>query len=259
MMDLNALRQRLDAERRTLLRRGEMVKVLRHLTRVQRDTQHEISFASLPSAGADAIIAEQIEHYRNLNTPVEWKVYAHDQPHDLRHRLIANGFSRGPEEAVLVLDLRNPPEWISAAAADAPVVRVTTDDQVKMFRDAAAEIFAKDYDWTAGQLRYGIAARSTEHLGYIAIEGNHAISIGRLYTHHDSHFGGLYGGGTRATHRGRGLYRAVVAARARDAIELGARYLIVDALPTSQPILRRLGFIELSKTWPCTWHPGSER
>ena len=44
----------------------------------------------------------------------------------------------------------------------------------------------------------------------------------------------------------------MVAARARDAVRLGAEYLIVDALPTSRPILERLGFVHLTDTWPCT-------
>jgi hypothetical protein len=46
-----------------------------------------------------------------------------------------------------------------------------------------------------------------------------------------------------------------VAARARDARAFGARYLIVDALPTSRPILERLGFQWLTDTWPCEWRP----
>jgi hypothetical protein len=32
---------------------------------------------------------------------------------------------------------------------------------------------------------------------------------------------------------------------------MGVRYLMVDALPTSQPILARLGFVEVAQTWPC--------
>ena len=90
------------------------------------------------------------------------------------------------------------------------------------------------------------------HCGYIVIEGSIAASIGRLYSDPQSAFGGLYGGGTLERYRGRGLYRATVAARARDAMNLGARYLIVDALPTSRPILENLGFVRLTDTWPCT-------
>jgi hypothetical protein len=48
----------------------------------------------------------------------------------------------------------------------------------------------------------------------------------------------------------RGVYRALVAHRARLAIERGYRYLQVDAMPASEPILRRLGFVRLGTTIP---------
>lgn len=57
------------------------------------------------------------------------------------------------------------------------------------------------------------------------------------------------------TFQGRGIYRALVAHRARIAAERGFRYLQVDALPTSRPILERLGFVQLSKTTPYTRRP----
>ena len=84
------------------------------------------------------------------------------------------------------------------------------------------------------------------------MEGNAAVSIGRLYSDLGSAFGGLYGGGTLEQYRRRGFYRATVAARARDAINVGARYLIIHRLPTSRPILEKLGFARLTDTWPCT-------
>ena len=40
------------------------------------------------------------------------------------------------------------------------------------------------------------------------------------------------------------------------AAERGYRYLQVDALPTSQPILTRLGFTALARTTPYIWEPG---
>jgi len=49
--------------------------------------------------------------------------------------------------------------------------------------------------------------------------------------------------------RGRGLYRATVAERARIASTAIAG-LYVDALPTSRPILERLGFVRLTTTTP---------
>jgi Acetyltransferase (GNAT) family. len=50
--------------------------------------------------------------------------------------------------------------------------------------------------------------------------------------------------------RGRGLYKATVARRAELARERGYRWLYVDALPTSRPILERLGFVALTTTTP---------
>ena len=50
--------------------------------------------------------------------------------------------------------------------------------------------------------------------------------------------------------RGRGLYRATVAKRAELARDSGYRWLYSDALPTSRPILERLGFVAITTTTP---------
>jgi hypothetical protein len=130
----------------------------------------------------------------------------------------------------------------------------------------AEAIFGKDYSFTTAQLLDALRAGSTQHRGYIAYAnggggggGAEPVSIGRLYTHPQSLFGGLYGGGTLAAFRGRGFYRATVAARARDAAAHGAKFLLIDALPTSRPIVERLGFVHVTDTWPCTWTSGSTR
>jgi hypothetical protein len=46
------------------------------------------------------------------------------------------------------------------------------------------------------------------------------------------------------------LYRATVAKRAELARERGYRWLYSDALPTSRPILERLGFVAITTTTP---------
>jgi hypothetical protein len=135
------------------------------------------------------------------------------------------------------------------------VVRVDRPEQLADFRRIAECVFAKNYEFTCNELREALCTSSTQHRGYIGYCDAEPASVGRLYTHPQSHFAGLYGGGTLSSHRGKGLYRAVVAARARDAIAAGAKYLQVDALPTSRPILERLGFVKVSETWPCEWKP----
>ena len=52
----------------------------------------------------------------------------------------------------------------------------------------------------------------------------------------------LFGGATLPSARGRGAYRALVAARAREAVERGTPVLVTHAGKMSRPILERLGF-----------------
>jgi hypothetical protein len=253
MIDLKSIRRQLDFERRVLPPDGCVLETLPYISRLRcvDHEQHMISFSSLPAETADAIIAEQAAHYRSLAADVEWKVYQHDSPLDLLQRVERHGFRAGPRETVLVLDLQSRPSWISAPSPYR-VIPIEDEHHVDLYRRAAEKIFKRDHGRTASELLSGIRSGSTRHRGYIVVEGSTAVSIGRLYSHRQSVFGGLYGGGTRKEYRGHGLYRATVAARARDALNFGARYLIVDALPTSQPILEWLGFVCLTYTWPCT-------
>ena len=55
----------------------------------------------------------------------------------------------------------------------------------------------------------------------------------------------LNGGGTLPEARGQGAYRALVAARCRDAENRGIDWAVVQARPSAAPILLRLGFEEV--------------
>ena len=255
-MDRLPILARLDHERRTLARDGEVAEMLPSITRLggADGSWRSVAFSDLTADSADAAIAREVEHHRQLGVPFEWKLYGHDNPPDLAERLRRHGFQIGAREALLVYDLREPPKWLDQTNIDA-VVRVETPEQVEAYRRVAEEAFGRDERDTASQLLAALQSGSTQHRGYIALAGGEPASVGRLYTHPRSVFGGLYGGGTRPAFRGRGLYRALVAARARDALAAAARYLQVDALPTSRPILERLGFQWLTDTWPCTWTP----
>jgi GNAT superfamily N-acetyltransferase len=68
-------------------------------------------------------------------------------------------------------------------------------------------------------------------------------------------FATLWGGSTLPAWRKRGVYRSVVARRARLASQRGCRYIEVDASPASRPILERLGFVAVVTTTPFIWSP----
>ena len=55
--------------------------------------------------------------------------------------------------------------------------------------------------------------------------------------------------------RGRGIYRALVAERARLAAGRGRVYIETDASDDSRPILERLGFVPVTTTTPYIWSP----
>jgi hypothetical protein len=148
----------------------------------------------------------------------------------------------------MVYDLSAGPPLVRAT--ECTIKRLTQPLEVEAYCRVAEAALDKNYSVTRGELLSALAQDSTQHLGYIAYVGSEPASIGRLYTHPLSHFGGLYGGATLDKWRKLGLYRAIVAARAADAIRLGAIYLLVDALPTSQPILEQLGFEHLTDTIP---------
>jgi len=256
-MVLSDVLSRLDFERRNLVRDGEVAEVLEDVVRLRGDDHswHTIIWSSLDEHSADAAIAREVAYHESIGAEFEWKLYAHDTPAGLQERLQRHGFEVGPREAVMVYDLSQGP---LPAAGDCRVGRVDTLEQVAVFKRVAEQVFGKDYSFTADQLSRAIASGSTQHRAYVvyAADGMPA-GIGRLYTHPSSHFAGLYGGGTISAYRRQGVYRASIAARQRDAVDAAARYLLVDALPTSRPILERLGFHQLTETWPCQWRPSS--
>ena len=67
------------------------------------------------------------------------------------------------------------------------------------------------------------------------------VSGGRLTPVEGTEFAGIWGGSTLPDFRGRGIYRALVAARARSAVARGIRYIHSDCTDMSRPILERSG------------------
>jgi ribosomal protein S18 acetylase RimI-like enzyme len=213
-----------------------------------------ITWSRLTAQDADAVIAEQIEFFRHRGEQFEWKLYDYDQPADLAARLLVAGFVTDAEELVMVAEA-------AEVTAEVPLpagitVREMTDEAgVGLVVDVHERVFGVEEP----RLRRSLVARLSDSLAslglVIAFAGAEPIAAARVEFPAGSDFAGLWGGGTLAEWRGRGLYRALVAARARLAVARGYRYLQVDALPTSQPILTRLGFTALARTTPYIWDP----
>jgi GNAT superfamily N-acetyltransferase len=165
---------------------------------------------------------------RELPGHVEWNYYSHDGP-ELRERLLAAGLEPEDEETVVVAEAASIPPPPSDVE-----LRLATDE----FDELAARIFGK---------RYGLPDRA---VGVVVVVDGQPVSGGRVDFEDGVEFAGLFGGVTLPDYRGRGLYSATVAKRAELARERGYRWLYSDALPTSRPILERLGFVPITTTTP---------
>jgi GNAT superfamily N-acetyltransferase len=183
---------------------------------------------------ADGDVEPLLARLREMPGHVEWKYYSHDGP-ELRERLLEAGLEPADEETVVVAEavsIAPPPDDVE--------LRPATEE----FIDLAARVFGR---------RSGMPDRA---VAVVAVVDGEPVSGGRVDFEDGVDFAGLFGGITLPEFRGRGLYRATVARRAELARERGYRWLYSDALPTSRPILERLGFTPLTTTTPFVF-PGA--
>ncbi len=181
-------------------------------------------------APTDGDVEPLIARMRELPGWVEWKYYSHDGP-ELRERLIAAGLEPEDEETVVVAE---------AASIPPPPADVELREDVAAFTELAERVFGRSHGTSFPENAVPV----------VAYMDGQPVSGGRVDLEPDVEFAGLFGGVTLEEYRGRGLYRATVARRAELAREAGYRWLYVDALPTSRPILERLGFVRLTTTTP---------
>ncbi|HEU5417452.1 MAG TPA: GNAT family N-acetyltransferase [Streptosporangiaceae bacterium] len=216
-----------------------------------------ITWSRLDAGNADAVIAAQVEFFRARRQQVEWKLYDYDQPADLGQRLAAAGFVPDETEALMVT-------LAAEVAGEVPlpdgvtIRQVAGEAGVAQVADLHERVFGRDQSRLRESLLAQVRSSPASVEMVVAFAGDEPVCAARVEFPPGTEFAGLWGGGTLPQWRGRGLYRATVACRARLATARGYRYLQVDALPTSAPILARLGFTELARTTPYIWDPDEQ-
>jgi len=242
--------------------RREAVPVARRLERTPHLVRH-VGAPGLPSwiiwhdltdADVDTVIADEVGYWAALDQEVEWKLHDHDLPTDLRERLVAAGFEPDEDEALMALDLRLAPDWVAVDGGHD--VRAVGPDGLADVATVIAGVWPDEVDDVMDRYRDDGLAATERTRFFVGYDGAAPVAAGWCEASSDvTPFLGLWGGAVLPTHRGRGLYRAIVAARARHALARGFRYLTVDAGPMSRPILERLGFAHLATITACTWRP----
>ncbi|MER6540620.1 GNAT family N-acetyltransferase [Streptomyces sp900105755] len=208
-----------------------------------------VLWSDLDAATADRAIAAQVEFFAARGQEFEWKVYGHDLPPDLGDRLTAAGFRPEPQETLMIGEVAR--LSLDTGLPDGVRVVPATDRAgIELVVDVHEKAFGTDGSRLRHQMLTRLADQPDSMVALVALAGDEPVSAARVELVTGARFAGLWGGGTVAQWRGRGVYRALVAHRAQVAAAHGCRYLQVDALPTSRTILERLGFHALTTTTP---------
>jgi predicted GNAT family acetyltransferase len=172
----------------------------------------------------------------------------------LRDRLLAAGFEPDAVESVLVLPLNE----AALGAFDTPeyeIRRVHDTDGLDDVAHISSEIGRTNAEAEKHQLALALRDTPDELSVHVAYVDGEPVACGRIHFWKNSDFAELAGGRTTTTHRNRGLFTALVAARLHEALARNRTHVFVDALPTSEPILRKRGFQFVTDTQPFGYDP----
>lgn len=212
-----------------------------------------ILHTSLATDHVDQVIAAEIAYFEGIGHSFEWKVFSHDAPPDLVQRLVANGFTAGAVETILVLDMQALTGVLTQPVTH-DIRRVTDAAALRTFYQVASQVFERDLSAQVDDLVWQLA----EHPDYMSFYGAYVdhlpVASARVNFSPNSLFASLWGGGTLDAYRGRGIYTALVAARVQEALARGRRFLTIDASPMSRPIVHKLGFVPICTSVPCYWN-----
>jgi hypothetical protein len=209
--------------------------------------------------GADAVtiagwVGEALARYRAdaAITRVEWKTRGHDRAPGLHDALVSSGFVPDGPESIMIGEVR-----LLAVDVTLPdevgLRQVTSEPDVRAMCAMQAEVFGNpEGNDPATPVLRRLATADGMQL-WVAEADGQIVSAGRLEPVAGTEFAGIWGGCTRPEWRGRGIYRALTAARARSALALSKRLIHSDSTEFSRPILERAGLVKVSTTTPYMW------
>lgn len=206
------------------------------------------------AANMPALVSGALAHYQADAgiDKVEWKVRLHDTAPGLAEALVAHGFVPEAAESIMV----GP---VAGLCAPVPLPdgvslrKVSSEADVRAMSAMVDEAFGEE---TSIRIAESLLARLARRDGmelWVAEADGRMVSGGRLEPVPNSDFAGIWGGATLPAYRGRGIYRALTAARARSARALGKTLLHSDSTDDSAPILARAGLLQVSTTVPYYW------
>jgi hypothetical protein len=184
----------------------------------------------------DEVRSEIHDHLRGRDrSACSWEVGTHARPAGLVDALHELGLvDDEPTSLAVGMVLSEQP---AAGPSEVEVRRVGTDDEFYEAERIAAIAFGAE---PPTRRSYEPDPNNVIYLAYADGE-----PVARASAAFGERGATLFGGSTLPEARGRGAYRALIAARWQDAVARGTPVLVTQAGPMSRPILGRLGFREV--------------
>jgi GNAT superfamily N-acetyltransferase len=229
-------------------------------TAVSHPFTNGVSLARLDAASADAAIQLVVERFAAEGKAFGWFVGPGSAPDDLAARLEAAGLHKAEEWAGLVLtDLDHPmggnPE-LRIERVQPETLRQHIDLLVRGFGYGTTEEVAEVMIGILIGLRDHHRARIYLAIGNEREGADEPIAFCALTGTHRPWAMNLALAATLEEHRGKGVYRSLVARRVADARADGAEVVVTQAnRETSAPILRKIGFNEICSFDLYAWMP----
>ena len=191
--------------------------------------------------GADEVIAEGRAYFAPRRLPFMWILDPSTEPADFADHLAANDVfpePHAPEVDVMVLGTEvvvdSTTFEMHDALADIESFRAADAVNAEAFGDSPREPHAQE------RRRLNQVEAGNRRVLLVTVDGEPAASAGMTFYPPVAAI--INGGAVRSKFRGRGIYRALVAARLELAREAGVAGLVVWGGPMSAPILHKLGF-----------------
>lgn len=205
-----------------------------------------VTYSDIADDDVARVVMSEVSRAREGSRTLEWDIFGHDPQTRLPESLIAAGFVAEPMERVLVgyATATLLEQW------DTPHHEVRRVRDVQGIADVAKvsrEVGRKNVDAESQLLAASLREATPQTWAYVAHANEEPVACGRLHFASTHPIAWLAGGRTTPAFRRRGLYLALVRQRIEDAIAQGCVAVIVDALPTSEPILSKRGFEAISE------------
>ena len=216
----------------------------------------EIAWSDLDETTADQVITEQIDHFATIDQDFVWRVYEDDLPTDLTTRLASAGFEHIGTSELMIARVAD-----TATGVELPdgvtLVRANDSSGIRQLIEVHAEVLDVDQTQLGRTLLAQLSVAPLLNELVVAVASGTPVSSARVQFVPDCDFAGLWGGSTLPQWRGKGLFRAMVAYRARVAAERGYNYLYVIASSQSRPILEHLAFESFGSIATFRWQPAA--